>query len=62
MSDPREEAENAEYDTLLLQLTYYHSENFKVMIGECGVMNFFIRRKDLKHRDFSDVLYYWDCD
>ncbi len=62
MSDPREEAENAEYDTLLLQLTYYDSDAFKIMIGECGVMNFFIRREDLKRRNFSDVLYYWDCD
>lgn len=29
--------------------------------GDSGVGNFFIRREDLRNRDFSKVLYTWDC-
>lgn len=32
-----------------------------VLWGDCGVGNFFIRREDLLRRDFSRVLYIWDC-
>ena len=29
--------------------------------GDAGVANFFIRAEDLARRDFSNVLYNWDC-
>lgn len=32
-----------------------------IMWGDCGIGNFFISRDDLKKRDFSRVLYNWDC-
>ena len=33
----------------------------KVMFGDSGVCNFFIPGEKLKNRDFSDILYTWDC-
>lgn len=33
----------------------------KIMWGDCGVGNFFISPENLKKRDFSKVLYNWDC-
>ena len=32
-----------------------------IMWGDVGVANFFIRPEDLKNKDFSKVLYNWDC-
>ena len=32
-----------------------------ILWGDVGVGNFFIRERDLKKRDFSNVLYSWDC-
>lgn len=32
-----------------------------VMWGDAGVGNFFIKRRDLRDRDFSNVTFYWDC-
>lgn len=32
-----------------------------IMWGDCGVANFFIHPDDLKNKDFSKVLYNWDC-
>ncbi|MBO7381562.1 MAG: DUF1963 domain-containing protein, partial [Neisseriaceae bacterium] len=32
-----------------------------IMWGDAGVGNFFITADDLKKRDFSRVLYNWDC-
>ena len=29
--------------------------------GDMGVANFFISPEDLEKRDFSHVLFYWDC-
>lgn len=52
---------------LLFQLEYEHKlgrdwrEGAKVVIGDCGVMNFFIKRKDLKALDFDKVMYNWSC-
>ena len=43
---------------LLFQLD---SDGDKVMWGDVGVANFFIKPEDLKKRDFSRVLYNWDC-
>lgn len=57
--DPREDgARYGKYDTLLLQID---SDDDHIMIGDLGVMNFFIERDKLRRRDFSDVLYWWDC-
>lgn len=33
----------------------------QIMWGDCGVANFFISPEDLAKRDFSRVLYNWDC-
>lgn len=63
--DPREYDEALQrYDTLLFQLdTEENKETGEdyVMWGDCGVGNFFINSEDLKNRDFSKVLYNWDC-
>lgn len=45
------------YDTLLFQMDSLGN----VMWGDSGVANFFINSEALKKRDFSDVLYNWDC-
>ena len=59
--DPREP--EGPYDTLLFQLDSDMAEDRKdlVLWGDCGVGNFFIRREDLLRRDFTRVLYNWDC-
>lgn len=55
-SDPRYK-EYSKYDTLLLQID---SDN-DIMWGDTGVANFFINRDALMNRDFSNILYNWDC-
>lgn len=58
--DPREEG--SPYDTLLLQIdSVLEGNQYSILWGDCGVANFFIRREDLEKRDFSRVLYNWDC-
>ena len=59
--DPREP--DSPYDTLLFQLDSDMTEDRKdlVLWGDCGVGNFFINREDLLRRDFSRILYNWDC-
>ena len=47
----------AAYDTVLLRLT---SDDF-LMWGDVGEANFLIRREDLAKRDFSKVIFWWDC-
>lgn len=42
---------------LLLQI----DSDDHLMWGDSGVANWFIRRKDLQARDFSQVLFNWDC-
>ena len=56
-SDPRGEEPLTEHNILLLQID---SKN-GIMWGDAGVGNFFITADDLKKRDFSRVLYHWDC-
>ena len=50
------------YDTVLLQI---HSElgaqDDEICWGDGGVANFFINSEALAQRDFSKVLYCWDC-
>lgn len=51
-----------DFDTLLFQLDSDLPEGGDLVLwGDCGVANFFIRREALKRRDFSKVLYHWDC-
>ncbi|MGY3704943.1 hypothetical protein BW731_02185 [Vagococcus martis] len=59
-SDPRgyDTKLSEEYNTLLFQL---NSDDDIVMWGDTGVGNFFINDEKLKNKDFSDVLYNWDC-
>ncbi|MBE6633821.1 MAG: DUF1963 domain-containing protein [Ruminococcaceae bacterium] len=60
--DPRRNAEYQRYDTLLLQIDTHDLQNdVKIMIGDEGVMNFFIPSENLRRLDFSDILYWWDC-
>lgn len=59
-SDPREYGKgNRRFDTLLFQLDT--EEKIDLMWGDCGVANFFINSEDLRKKDFSKVLYNWDC-
>ncbi len=45
------------YDTLLLQVDTHDG---LIEIGRTGVMNFFISKENLKAKNFSDILYWWD--
>ena len=54
--DPRP-GQYEDFDTLLFQLDSCDL----VLWGDYGVGNFFISRDALKRRDFSKVLYNWDC-
>ena len=55
--DPRNDDTLAQYKILLLQI----DTEGDIMWGDAGVGNFFITADDLKKRDFSRVLYNWDC-
>lgn len=55
-ADPRNPSDPME---LLFQLD--SDETIQCMWGDMGVANFFIRPADLAQRDFSRVLYNWDC-
>ena len=55
--EPRDDKQMKEYDTSLFQI----DSGEEVMIGDSGVMHFFINREKLKNKDFSDVFYHWDC-
>ena len=48
-------------DPMLLLLQLDSDETMDLMWGDMGVGHFFIREKDLLARDFSKVLYDWDC-
>lgn len=56
--DPRNNKQYKNYDTLLLQID---SEGKYILWGDVGVGNFFIPQKSLLKKDFSNVLYNWDC-
>lgn len=57
--DPRigSGAENIKDYILLLQI----DSDDEIMWGDCGVANFFIHPDDLAKKDFSKVMYNWDC-
>lgn len=63
--DPRTDDERyAKYDTQLLQLVSCDAEegtDFRSVWGDMGVAHFFINHDKLMARDFSDIMYYWDC-
>lgn len=60
--DPRSyDEELRRYDTLLFQLETSFEEDIDIEIGDGGIINFFINHEDLKNRNFTDVLYNWDC-
>ncbi|WP_409366938.1 YwqG family protein [Lysinibacillus sp. 38-6] len=56
--DPRAYGNYTDSTTLLLQID---SEGDHIMWGDCGVCNFFITEEELKNKDFSNVVYNWDC-
>lgn len=56
--DIRSKDEHSDYE-LLLQID--SNENDTIMWGDVGVANFFITKEALKNKDFSNVLYTWDC-
>lgn len=56
-ADPRENMEEERPLILLFQLDSAED----IMWGDSGVGNFFICEEDLLNRDFSNVLYNWDC-
>ncbi len=64
-TDPREWFDHLKNHTVLLfQLDsdFDDSEsNDRVLWGDSGVGNFFITPEDLRQRDFSRVLFTWDC-
>ncbi|MDE5557090.1 MAG: DUF1963 domain-containing protein [Ruminococcus sp.] len=60
--DPRDEKQLEYYDFLLFQLdTDSIDGEYITMWCDGGVGNFFINSEKLKKRDFSDVLYNWNC-
>lgn len=62
-TDPRDNNPALEkYDTLLLLLdSHLPPSPFHIMFGDVGTCCFFIPREKLRALDFSDVLYWWDC-
>ncbi len=48
-------------DPMLLLFQLDSDEHMDLMWGDMGVGHFFIREKDLAARNFSRVLYDWDC-
>ena len=60
-TDPREYNEFIQDYVLLLQIDTDNVDGKDIMWGDSGVGNFFIHPDDLRKRDFSKVLYNWDC-
>lgn len=57
--DPREKGE---YEVLLFQMDSENKgSNWNILWGDAGVANFFITKEKLENKDFSDVMYSWDC-
>lgn len=54
--DPRDDGDP---EILLFQADT--DDEISLMFGDCGVANFFIKEEDLHKRNFSNVLYNWDC-
>lgn len=64
-TDPRPDEERyTGYDTQLFQIISYDAEegtDFIAAWGDAGIAHFFINHKKLMEKDFSDIMYYWDC-
>ncbi|ORX78411.1 DUF1963-domain-containing protein [Anaeromyces robustus] len=58
-SDPRFDKKYADFDILLLQIDTDGGND--IMWGDSGICNFFIKKEALLKKDFSEVLYNWDC-
>lgn len=56
-SDPRYSAETINHTTTLFELDSFED----IMWGDCGTGEFFIKPDDLINKDFTNVLYNWDC-
>ena len=56
-TDPREYNQQFKEYILLLQI----DTDDEIMWGDSGVANFFIHPADLAKKDFSKVMYNWDC-
>jgi uncharacterized protein YwqG len=54
--DPRKSLPDWEDSLLLVQLQDYDQLSW----GDCGSAQFFIKRKDLEHLNFNDLLFHWD--
>ena len=61
--DPREHLakKNGLYELLFQMDSQESKEDYDIIWGDVGVANFFIRESDLKNRDFSKILFNWDC-
>ncbi len=59
--DPREYQKELRPYILLFQMDTDNSEGVDIMWGDSGVANFFIQLEDLKNKNFSRVMYNWDC-
>lgn len=57
-TDPRE-YEYSDYTVMLLQID--SQMDLDLLWGDVGIANFFVTEEQLKNRDFSRVLYNWDC-
>jgi uncharacterized protein YwqG len=55
--DPRDGDKDRRDDMLLLQI----DSGDGIMIGDVGVLHFFINKDDLKNRNFRKVYFQWDC-
>jgi len=53
--------ETMDYELFLQLDSYGENEEWFVCFGDSGVANFFISPEDLQKKDFSRVLYHWDC-
>lgn len=59
IQNPVECYESGEKDILLLQLDC--DDDTGLMFGDCGDCQFLISREDLLKKDFSNVVYDWQC-
>ena len=56
--DPRSDEK---YSTLLFESDSFWNKEINIMWGDSGTGTFFISPEDLKNKDFSKILYSWDC-
>jgi uncharacterized protein YwqG len=49
------------YNSFDIQLLQIASDNINISWGDGGLAHFFIQKQDLINRDFSNIIYYWDC-